>query len=46
MIDSVLVNTPRVKRIRKLKLNHLVRPDVIRRDETAPVSSHGRGLTI
>lgn len=42
----MLVTSPVVSRIRELKWNHMVRPDVISRAERAPVRGQGLGFTI
>jgi hypothetical protein len=43
---SELVSSPSVKREMELKWNHIARPDVMRRADSAPVSGHGLGLTM
>ena len=43
---SVLVNRPRDSSKIELKWNHMARPDVISRADSAPVRGHGLGFTI
>lgn len=45
MVRVLVVRPSRSKYI-ELKWNHIIRPDVIRRAERAPVSGHGLGLTM
>lgn len=37
---------PTITRREELKWNHMIRPDVSRRADRAPVSGHGLGLTM
>lgn len=43
---SALVSRPVNSRVVEWKWNHMVRPDVIRRAERAPVRGHGLGFTM
>lgn len=45
-IVKVLVNSPRDSKSIELKWNHIIRPDVIKRADRAPVSGHGLGFTM
>jgi hypothetical protein len=43
---SELVSSPSDRRNTELKWNHIARPDVIRRADSAPVSGQRLGLTM
>lgn len=45
-IVRVFVSRPRASRIIELKWNHMIKPDVIRNAERAPVRGQGLGFTI
>ncbi len=45
-IVSIFVVRPIISRVIELKWNHMVRPDVIKRADKAPVRGQGLGFTI
>lgn len=45
-IVKIFVSKPKVSRIIELKWNHIIRPDVIRSADRAPVRGQGLGFTM
>lgn len=43
---KTLVMRPNISKDIELKWNHMIRPDVIRRADSAPVNGHGLGFTM
>lgn len=43
---SIFVVRPSISRAVELKWNHIIRPDVINRADSAPVRGQGLGLTM